>query len=265
MDMNQNLSQLFYIKEDSQKSALDGNSFISDLNLFGLSGNAIHGIGYKEYFSFSDVTKYQLTTTYPGLLVGSGYSHPSLHKPEKKEETGDFQLGFFFDHTTGLPVIPGSSVKGILKSVFPQKIFKEKEQRDNRLFYIREVVRGINSKAADLIDEKNWDKIFFGEQPKRKHIFCDAYIEEIPGDGRIFEDDYITPHHDNPFKEPTPIRFMKIAPAIIITFQFVLYNYTFENGLSLEKEQMKKVFKQIILDFGIGAKRNVGYGHFNEL
>ena len=158
-----------------------------------------------------------------------------------------------------MPVIPGSSVKGILKSVFPKNDFPFKEEK---FTYIKEKTAELNNDASKLISHDNWDKIFFGERPKRKHIFCDAYIEEIPEGGKIFEDDYITPHTKEIFKEPNPIRFLKIAPDIKITFQFVLYDYIFENGPTLEKKQIKEVFKKIILDFGIGAKRNVGYGNF---
>ena len=50
---------------------------------------------------------FDLVTTYPGLLIGSGYSHEVHGKDGLK-------LGFYFDHTTGLPIIPGSSVKGVL-------------------------------------------------------------------------------------------------------------------------------------------------------
>lgn len=53
-----------------------------------------------------------MTTTYPGLLTGIGIPHGTGHKNEAK-------LGLAFDHTTGLPYIPGSSVKGLLRSAFP--------------------------------------------------------------------------------------------------------------------------------------------------
>src|SRR5690606_9438219 len=56
--------------------------------------------------------RWELYTTYPGLLIGSGYQHESGGENE-------FKIGFFFDYTTGLPQIPGSSVKGVLRSSFP--------------------------------------------------------------------------------------------------------------------------------------------------
>ena len=56
---------------------------------------------------------FELTTTYPGLVLGTGYSHETGTE-------GEFKLGFYFDWTTGLPVIPGSSVKGILRAAGPR-------------------------------------------------------------------------------------------------------------------------------------------------
>jgi len=53
----------------------------------------------------------ELTTVYPGLLIGSGYPHES-------SVIGELKLGFHFDYTTGLPVIPGSSIKGVLRDAF---------------------------------------------------------------------------------------------------------------------------------------------------
>ena len=32
---------------------------------------------------------------------------------------GELKLGFFFDHTSGLPMLPGSSVKGAIRGAFP--------------------------------------------------------------------------------------------------------------------------------------------------
>lgn len=58
-------------------------------------------------------SKFQLKTIYPGFLSGSGY----LHEVKQNEEA--FKLGFFFDHVTGMPVIPGSGVKGTIRSAFP--------------------------------------------------------------------------------------------------------------------------------------------------
>jgi len=57
-------------------------------------------------------------------------------------------------------------------------------------------------------------------------------------------------------------RFLKIAPGVTFTFQFKLHDFFLNGDMVLSKANIKEIFKQILLDFGIGAKRNVGYGAF---
>ncbi len=264
--MNHNLSRLFYISGDEKNIAsvkdIKFNKKLNDFNI-----NASSFASYNNYYIANANAQFELTTVYPGLLLGAGYSHPALYeiKKDNKNDVSDFQLGFFFDHTTGLPVLPGSSVKGVLKSVFPKKDFSYKSEK---LEYIKSLTvnalrnRNAVNQDVQLIDEINWNEIFFGSvKSKRKHIFFDAYVSEVKSGCNLFEDDYITPHGDDIFKNPTPIRFLKVGPGVKFTFQFKLVDYK-DDGWELKAEDIKKVFRQILLDFGIGAKRNVGYGQF---
>lgn len=67
----------------------------------------------EKKYSIKNLDIFQLYTTYPGLTTGTGMPHGI------KDQDEDFKIGFYFDHTTGLPAIPGSSVKGVLRSAFP--------------------------------------------------------------------------------------------------------------------------------------------------
>jgi CRISPR type III-B/RAMP module RAMP protein Cmr6 len=107
-----------------------------------------------------------------------------------------------------------------------------------------------------------------------RDIFFDAYLvaAQHPAINRMsyqnskpfIGDDYITPHINrkkpelSPFTNPVPLMFLKILPEVTIQFQFDL-----KDGL-LTKEQKQELFRRLLLDFGIGAKTNVGYGQFNE-
>lgn len=62
-----------------------------------------------------------LETKGQGLLIGSGYNHGS-------GASGEIEIGFFFDHTTGLPTIPGASVKGVMRSIFPGRLTEAANQ-----------------------------------------------------------------------------------------------------------------------------------------
>lgn len=178
-----------------------------------------------------------LTTIYPGLLVGSGYQH------ELGGVNGEFQLGFFFDYTTGMPTIPGSSVKGVLRSAFEHK----------------EYIRDCLDSSIDI--DKLKKEIFGSENgsdavQKGKDKFFDAFIIESKNRNETFlDDDYITPHSDE-FKDPVPLRFLKVSPNVTFRFYFDL-----TNGI-ISKEEKLLLFDNILQDFGVGAKTNVGYGQF---
>ncbi|GHU66189.1 type III-B CRISPR module RAMP protein Cmr6 [Bacteroidia bacterium] len=230
--------------------------------------------------------KFDLKVDYPGLLFGSGYTHEAIFKDKDKEDA--FKIGFFFDHVTGMPVIPGHSIKGVLRAAFPNH--HHEKYADTKSEMIVEYLKGIDIKScfdkyleqhkisgvvysetifADLLGHI----IFEGEEPYayiknkfvykqislyKRDIFHDAYISKSGKDNLFMGTDYITPHAD-PLKNPNPIKFLKILPKVEIQFQFDL-----KDDL-IKKDLKETLFKKILLDFGIGAKTNVGYGQFSEI
>lgn len=194
-------------------------------------------------------SSFPLTTLYPGLLIGSGYNH----EVGGKEIENELKLGFYFDHTTGVPVIPGSSVKGMLRSAF------KKANGD----YIKEILEHLGIEYKREISEL--EKAIFENSEEvgvyNRDIFFDAYPlksgNRTENVNTVFlANDYIT-HHENPLKNPNPVQFLKILPNV--QFQF---NFKLQNSGGLTAEQKKDLFKQILLDLGVGAKTNVGYGQF---
>lgn len=207
--------------------------------------------------------QFPLETTYPGLLVGSGYSHQT-------GSMGEFKAGFFFDHTTGLPVIPGSSVKGLLRSAFPGRESRA-AVKIAKIEFIKEQLAEVQAGLDDMDVIHLEKQIFEGKEnngdylPMHKHdVFLDAFIikTEDKDKKRIFADDYITPHSD-PLKNPVPVRFLKIRPEVTFQFNFVLQKSEI-GPLTLEAENKAKLFENILKIFGIGAKTNVGYGQFKD-
>jgi len=168
-------------------------------------------------------TRFQATTTYPGLIVGSGNIH------EIPDVKGQAILGFHFDYTSGLPVIAGSSIKGVLRSAF-----KHPE-------YIKEY---IDIESVKELEEEIFDN---GD------IFFDAEIITADSYDKILGDDYITPHN-NPLTDPIPLRFIKVLPNVTFLFQFEL------TDRKVTKSEKEILFRNILTDLGLGAKTNVGYG-----
>lgn len=188
---------------------------------------------------------FELRTAYPGLLVGTGLPHGFGGK-------GEAALGLTLDYVTGMPYIPSSSVKGALRSAFVHKD------------YIKELL-----KSAD-IDVANFETSIFGSSHSDKSeakvqgsdIFFDAIITST---GKILDTDNITSHRHNKdlleLAAPNPITMIRIRPDVTFKFQFQLTDY--EKGkIKITAKQKLGLFKQILIDLGIGAKTNVGYGSF---
>lgn len=226
-------------------------------------------------------SEFDLTTTYPGLICGVGYNHGISCE-------SDFKVGFYFDHTTGIPIIPGSSVKGVLRSAFPQFILaneeklskEEKEEFKRRYDFFNWIIDEVNRKTGTKIKQFTHDEIdkleafiFSGLEENGKQlsyykrdIFFDAYpIKSTDKKGLFLKNDYITPHINrdklemSPFTNPIPIQFLKVLPRVHFQFQFKLID-----GGGLTVEEKLSLFREILCFNGIGAKTNVGYGQFEE-
>lgn len=194
------------------------------------------------------IRSFNLFSAYPGIMIGIG----NLHSISIE---GAMQNGFTFDYVTGIPYLPGSSLKGLLKSAFPdKKFFKAKEQ------YIRSYLKN-GKKQVDIKGLKN--HIFGSEDEKSpgKGIFYGVFPDVNSADNhRLLTDDYITPHTDE-FTNPIPVRMVKIKPDIKFIFKFSCVPYKDEkNDIIITVDDMCDLFQDIILDMGIGAKTNVGYG-----
>ncbi|MBO5613936.1 MAG: type III-B CRISPR module RAMP protein Cmr6 [Prevotella sp.] len=180
---------------------------------------------------------FDLEILYPGLVTGIGINHEATIK-------GEFKLGVHFDWTYGMPVIYGSSVKGVLRSYF-REFYKPNESQPSVNDAFEDIFEGGKKSIYD------------------RDIFFDAVIVQADKNGHILASDSITPH-DSPLKNPVPITFLKIAPGCVVEFRYKLVD-TNINGKILSVENKRAIFKKILMTVGIGAKTNVGYGQLKLL
>lgn len=171
-----------------------------------------------------------LKTAYPGLLIGTGNPHGS------GKSDNDINVGFSFDYVTGQPFLPGSSVKGALRSHFREHPEAVAEILEMDLAIV---------KALE-------EEIFDGND-----IFFDAVVFDGDKTGRLMDKDYITPH-STPTKNPKPIFIIKVLPDVRFEFRFIL-----KDGM-ITADEKRDLFKKLLRLFGIGAKTNVGYGILEE-
>lgn len=177
---------------------------------------------------------FRLETAYPGMILGSGNPH-GVHMTDN-----DVNMGFSFDFVTGQPYIPGSSVKGVLRSCFEQ---------------YPDVVREL-TECADLDMKALVKELFEGDD-----VFLDAVICRGDARGRLIGEDYITPHPD-PLKDPKPVHLIKIMPGVGIEFRFIPKPQKDTDMISAEAKV--KLYRTLLKLFGVGAKTNVGYGILKE-
>lgn len=89
-------------------------------------------------------------------------------------------------------------------------------------------------------------------------MFLGAYPDnKVNNESVYLASDFITPHKS--LKNPNPISFVKIKPGIGFKFHFLL-----KDGHNMSAEDKCYLFKRLILDLGVGAKTNIGYGKFEE-
>ena len=199
------------------------------------------------------------------LITGIGESHPG-------------EISLVLDHTMGIPYIPASGIKGMVRFAHSKNLLFD----DNGDFTDKFVTQGKNKqkKLIQILDEENPDTyipLFFGgdiktsnskktETVRGKIIFMDAYPVSVPE----LREDIINPHYskyyadDNEapgdWQDPVPVKFLTIAPETEFIFRFIM---------DTKSAQYKKQFEQAVIDAlekeGIGAKTAVGYGRFKKL
>lgn len=208
-----------------------------------------------------NMKSFEAQTRYPGLLLGSGYQHET-------QQLGELKLGFFFDHTLGLPIIPGSSVKGLIRSAFKYpELIKELLQKPDW----KDEVKELEMNMFEGCDKEEYTKedgtLAIKWTPFRmsKHDkFLEGILLSQEGQEGILAEDYLTPHHPDKgsmgqFKNPVPLGFLKVRAGVNFRFRFQLYDF---EKLGITARDKFQLCEQIILTFGIGAKTAVGYGQF---
>lgn len=191
--------------------------------------------GYKTF---------NLKVAYPGLITGIGLNHEASIE-------GEFKLGVHFDSTTGIPVVYGSSVKGVLRCYFEE--------------YCKQLYPDAGIKW-DNLQNAIFEGLAYDTQTElsiyKRDVFFDAVIVHANKNGKILSADSITPHDKNPLKNPALITFMKIAPGCEMEFRFLLRDTSVGDKVVFSAKQKADLFAYILKEVGVGAKTNVGYGQF---
>ncbi len=174
------------------------------------------------------------------LVTGMGMEHP-------------LENGFAFLNPYGLPYLPGSSIKGVLRRAAQELIAAEEGGWD-----------------------KEWETALFGLEPlagsqetRRGALTFWDCIPELSGGSLGM--DVMTPHYSEYYQgrstphdagQPNPIVFMVIPPGSEFTFQVTCEQSYLPGALIAKpwKQLLKATFEHAFDWLGFGAKTSVGYG-----
>jgi len=177
------------------------------------------------------------------LITGIGESHPH-------------EVSMVFDHNLGIPYIPASGVKGIVRFAHTLSIVDEAKKRNPQV-----------EKTGKFDDEEEWTLIplMFGKQDRRGSvIFLDAYPEKVP-DLHIdimnpHYGDYYDPRKQAPpadYLSPNPLKFLTVAQGTVFVFRAIARK---ESDI---QQKVKEALSRALTEEGVGAKTAVGYGRFD--
>ncbi|MEN3045277.1 MAG: type III-B CRISPR module RAMP protein Cmr6 [Candidatus Hydrothermales bacterium] len=186
------------------------------------------------------------------LVIGLGASHPQ-------------ETSMTLHHIYGIPYIPGSAIKGITRHwavlKFAERDKKGDEKIEDAINRVSKALeRGENLNIeVDGISFKELIEIFGTQKQAGKVIFMDAY----PVNNINLKIDIMNVHYQNYYsgkeppadwQNPNPIKFLTVEKT---EFDFILFS---KNQTILEKA--KKLLKEALKEYGIGAKTSLGYGIF---
>ena len=190
------------------------------------------------------------------LITGLGQTHAC-------------EVSMVFDHTMGIPYIPASSVKGIVRLAHTLNLL---DCEDSSQFIKGDELNESdkNTMIPDLFGG-DVETLSNGKRKVKKQrgrvIFLDAYTQQVPE----LCVDIMNPHYgdyygdDNAkvapadYLEPVPVKFLALKPGSVFVFRALVPR---DSGL---KEYVTAAYERALIVEGVGAKTAVGYGHFKSV
>ncbi|MFC1642672.1 type III-B CRISPR module RAMP protein Cmr6 [Myxococcota bacterium] len=171
------------------------------------------------------------------MATGLGTDHPT-------------ENGFSFDHATGLPVIPGTSVKGLCRAAAP--LLDWETELIERLFGPEKVTAESPGRRGEAI--------FFDASPvswpRLEVDIANSHHPEYYGNSGTASDADRRKKPKEPVEteDPNPVNFLTVAEGAQFLFSLLAPHE--------DKVRVHELLQSALRDVGIGVKTAVGYGRF---
>lgn len=180
-------------------------------------------------------------------------------------QTSILETSMTLDRTTGIPVIPGSALKGLAASYALLCVLK----KTNRIDEVEEVYQKYRKKEISELSENYQEFIsIFGYQGQAGNVI---FLDAVPTKPPKLEPDIMNNHYPDyygdktgkaaptPYQNPNPVYFLTLGKSS--QFAFAVASRT-QNGESQSLVNCACEWLQSGLsELGIGAKTAAGYGY----
>lgn len=176
------------------------------------------------------------------------------------------ETGFVLDRNSGLPYIPASAIKGVLRVAHVLDIAERFPGR------IKETKNGF-----EIEDREPTMRKYFGDTDnavRGQLVFLDAYPATLP----TIKQDIMNPHFGPYYKgeappretdSPIPVMFMAVEAGVM--FKFRVFALPLAEGASVSREfngddrkAILDMFSRAFSQLGFGAKTSIGYGRMDD-
>ncbi|MGC9081176.1 type III-B CRISPR module RAMP protein Cmr6 [Sulfurihydrogenibium sp.] len=188
-------------------------------------------------------------TTKSRLIVGLG-------------TTSVLEVSIRLHHIYGIPYIPSSAIKGILRAYNILKIVNFDMNQYKKVEEEIESIKEVEKKDLNKLNQKEIIVKLFGNQNfQGELIVLDAYPENC----QVFEKDIINVHFKDYYQDKkAPQENHQLTPITFLTLKKgTKFNFYFKNSdlyKSLTKRDLKEDLKEATKYLGLGAKSSLGYG-----
>jgi len=200
-------------------------------------------------------------------IFGKNYNKESFavnYRLVISSEQSIYETSIRLHHIYGIPYIPASAIKGVVRSyIILEKFSQELKKYKNNYNKFEDEV--LFAKENGEYKNRWFVEIFGSQEQEGKVIFFDAFPTTKPK----IKVDIMNPHYGHYYNEgkaptdtnnPVPINFLTIEDT---EFDFFIASKeSLENFTIKENEKLEDWFKNALKNHGIGAKTAVGYGYF---
>jgi CRISPR-associated protein Cmr6 len=199
-------------------------------------------------------------------LFGKNYHEKELKTSYRLVIGGEatvYETSMRLHHIYGIPYIPASGIKGVVRSYIITEKFEEQLKKYDKYSDFEEKVLFAKDEKGEY-KEKGFVDVFGSQEQEGKVTFFDAFPIAKP----TLKVDIMNPHYGDYYsKKIAPTDTMKLNPIPFLTVENTKFGFLIGakeelETFSIKGKKIEDWLSEALKNHGLGAKTAVGYGYF---